>query len=199
MQVLLVRHGQSEANHRNMIVSHRGDPGLTDRGRAEVLRVADAWRNEPILAVYSSPLKRTRETAEAFLRDGMTMRIDERLHEIDFGRWDGMAIDVIQSQENERWLQWKRDPEQWAPDGGEALSHVGERMMTFLADVRAEHGTGLVVAATHSDCLKAVVLSALEAPWSASQWFHLTNTAGVYVEWRDSHWQIKGYPLMPLF
>lgn len=198
MRVLFVRHGESEANQSNVIVSRRGDPQLTARGRAEALRAAASWKGESVAAVYTSPLARTYETAVAFLRPGLVVQIDERLHEIALGRWDGMTIPDIEAADGERYQAWKADPELGAPDGGEPLSAVGARIQSFLDDVRDAHQTDdLVVAATHSDCLKALVLSVLEAPWRSAQWLHLSNTAGLVVEWRGSHWNFIAQPAFP--
>lgn len=198
MRVLFIRHGESEANYADVIVSHRGDPALTDRGRTEAQTMADLWEGHTFAAVYSSPLARTRETAAAFLRPGMTVRLDERLHEIALGRWDGWSIKDIEAVDKERYLAWKADPELGAPDGGEPLSAVGARIESFLADVRKNHGSGdLIAAATHSDCLKAVVLTVLHTPWSSAQWLHFSNTAGIMVEWRGSDWNLIAHPVFP--
>lgn len=197
MQVLFVRHGESEANRANIIVSHQGDPDLTEEGRAEAQQVAAYWANRSLSAVYASPLKRTRETAHAFLRGSLKVQVDDRLHEIALGRWDGMTIPDIEARDGERYHQWKYDPELGAPDGGEPLSAVAQRVQDFLTDVRSREPEGLVVAVTHSDCLKALVLSVLEAPWQSAQWVHLANTGSLLVEWRGHHWQMMIHPTAP--
>ncbi len=198
-EVLLVRHGESEANYGNILVSHRGDPQLTAKGREEANIIARVWRKKPIVALFSSPLQRTQQTALAFVRPGIEVQIDVRLHEIALGRWDGLSINDIQAQDGERYRQWKANPELGAPEGGEPLSCVSQRMYAFLDDVKSRYAGGFVVAVTHSDCLKAVALAALGAPWHAAQWLHIVNTAGMYLQWRDDHWQMIEYPVMPTY
>lgn len=197
-EILFVRHGESEANRENRIVSHAGDPGLTNRGREEAKIMAEAWSAHDVVAVYASPLKRTMETAAAFLRPALKVKPDDRLHEIALGRWDGQVVDDIEALDGDRYHQWKHDPEMGAPEGGEPLSAVGVRIQSFLADIRDSHPDGLVVAATHSDCLKALVLSVLEAPWQSAQWLHLANTAGFLVDWKNGHWQLMAQPIVPV-
>ena len=197
-EVLLVRHAESEANYRGILVSHRGDPPLTSHGHKEAKLAARVWREKPIAAVFASPLQRTQQTAREFLMPGMEVQIDARLHEIALGRWDGMLIRDIETNDGERYRQWKLNPELGAPDGGEPLSSVAQRMQAFLDDVRLRYVNGLVVAITHSDCLKAVVLSMLDAPWHAAQWLHMKNTAGIYLQWRDDHWQMIEHPIIPI-
>ncbi|PSR20221.1 MAG: hypothetical protein C7B45_15935 [Sulfobacillus acidophilus] len=197
VRVLIVRHGESEANRENRIVSYRGDPGLTDLGRQEAQHVAQMWSKAPIEAIYTSALRRTQQTAVAFVRPGVKIQLDERLHEIGLGRWDGQVIADIERAEADRYRRWKEDPEIGAPEGGELLSQVAGRMHEFLDDVRRWHPQGLVVAVSHSDCMKAVMLSVLAAPWQSAQWVHLSNTAGIVLEWRNTHWQLMTQPAMP--
>lgn len=198
--VLFIRHGESEANLDNILVSHQTDPDLTPAGHAQAEWAASGWRRESVIALYSSPLRRTIGTAEAFLKDHPHVKIttDSRLHEIGLGRWDGHRIPDIEREEEERYRQWKADPELGAPGGGEPLSSVAGRLSEFLGDMRERHPDGLVVAATHADCLKALILWTLNAPWASAQWLHLQNVAGVYLQWRDGHWQMLGYPIMAL-
>jgi broad specificity phosphatase PhoE len=197
-EALLIRHGESEANCRNILVSHRGDPLLTAKGHEEANIIAGVWREKQIVALFASPLQRTQQTAQAFVRPGIEVQTDARLHEIALGRWDGLTIHDIETQDGERYRQWKLNPELGAPDAGEPLSYVSQRIYAFLDDVKSRYVSGLVVAVTHSDCLKAVALAALDAPWHAAQWIHMMNTAGIYLQWRDDHWQMMEYPVMPL-
>ncbi len=199
LQVLFVRHGESEANRENRIMSWRGDPALTERGYREAKILAEAWSDYRISAVYASPLKRTMDTAAAFTCPGQQVIADGRLHEIALGRWDGKIIADIEAEDGDRYRQWKQDPELGAPDGGEALSAVARRLHEFLTDIVGAYGDDeLVVAVTHSDCLKALLLSVLGAPWQSAQWIHWANTAGYLLEWRNQHWQFLAQPIVPV-
>lgn len=197
MPVLLIRHGESEANRENIVVSYQGDPGLTEAGVRQAEAAAKAVASLEIQAVYASPLKRTQQTAKAFLRPGLSLEIDERLHEIHLGRWDGMKIEDIEAEDHDRYHQWKGDPELGAPEGGEALSAVAARVRSFLSDVHTRHGDGWVIATTHSDCMKAALLDVLGGHWGEASHMHLSNTAGLYLDWRDNTWQWMVWPLMP--
>lgn len=194
--ILLVRHAQSEANRQNVLVSSAQDPPLTPEGIQHAKKMAELWSGHAISALYTSPLRRARETATEFVANHprLTIQIDARLHEIGLGRWDGRPISEIEQNDMERFQQWKQDPEMGAPDGGEALSAVFHRMNEFLDGVRVAYSSGLVVAVTHADCLKALVLGILHAPWAGAQWLHLANLASVYVVWRENHWQVIMMP-----
>ncbi len=199
LAILLVRHGESEANTRNMLVSDRFDPQLTDRGRKDTEALAKRWEAQPIRAIYASPLARTIETARIWA-DRLhidTVHTDDRLHEIHLGAFDGRTIDDLMQNQLQDYTRWKQDPES-PPLGGEQLSTVWTRMHEFLLTLTRTHDRGLVVGITHADCLKAVSLGILRAPWNSAQYLHFANVAGLLIEHVNEHFQLHALPAIPL-
>jgi len=96
---LLVRHPETEANRDGRLVG-RGDTPYTPLGtrQRELLAVRIAsWSPELIL---TSPLRRTREVAEAALmRSGAELLVDSRLTEMDFGVAEGLTYEEIAERE----------------------------------------------------------------------------------------------------
>ena len=149
--LIVVRHGRTEANASGLLLGRRLDPGLDDLGRRQALALAGAL---PAARVISSPLRRTRETAEAL---GRPVEIDERWVELDYGDLDGTPLRDVPA---DVWSTWRADPT-WTPPGGESLTALGERVgeaCTSLAD-EAAHGDVIVV--THVSPVKAALAWAL--------------------------------------
>jgi broad specificity phosphatase PhoE len=194
LHILLVRHSESEANREDRLMSESGDPPLTERGREDAEKLAQWWAKVPVVALYSSPLRRARETAQAFQQvHACSLEIDERLHEIRLGAFDGRRIGELEQTEADRYWRWKTDPES-PPDGGERLSEVAARMSAFLEAVAARHRAGWVIALTHADCLKAVTLHTLRAPWQSAHHLHYENMAGVLLVRQENVFQLVGLP-----
>jgi ribonuclease H / adenosylcobalamin/alpha-ribazole phosphatase len=83
--VYLVRHGESVGNV-NPAARRRDDPPLTDRGRAQANQAAAALARIGIDAVFSSPLRRARETADAIgAASGVGVRVVDGFGEVDMG------------------------------------------------------------------------------------------------------------------
>lgn len=197
LTVLFVRHGESEANHEDRLVSEAFDPALTELGRQQARRLAEHWRLMPVRAVYASPLLRARQTAEPFLAASqLPLNLDARLHEIRLGAFDGRRIAELEAEDAVRYRRWKTDPES-PPPGGERLSAVARRMREFLDEVRTRHPDGIVIAVTHADCLKALTLQVLGAPWQSAPSMHFDNVAGLYVVAGPEGVQILGLPTLP--
>ncbi|HEX5513616.1 MAG TPA: histidine phosphatase family protein, partial [Gammaproteobacteria bacterium] len=62
-ELIFCRHGETESNAGGWLAGSL-DVDLTKRGRAQAAEVAQLLRNEPVVAIYSSPLRRARDTAK---------------------------------------------------------------------------------------------------------------------------------------
>jgi probable phosphoglycerate mutase len=95
-EILLVRHGESEAAVEGQsfpLWNGHGDPALSPEGEVEANQVADRLASEHIEAIYISPLRRTAQTAAPLAqRVGMTPVVDDDLREVFLGEWEGGAV-----------------------------------------------------------------------------------------------------------
>ena len=94
--LLLVRHGQ-DTDNQNGILNGRRDTDLTRLGKEQAEEVAIKLKKFSIDAIYTSPLKRTRETAEIINQEIKTgpLKIDSDLIERDFGVLTGKSLGDI--------------------------------------------------------------------------------------------------------
>lgn len=119
--VHIVQHGEKERAP--------GDPPLTERGRAQARAAADRVRGAGVDAVYSSPLLRTRQTADALAEAlSLPVTVDARLTERM--NWDG-SVPI-----GEFLREWQRatDDRDFAPSTGESSRAAGERFKGFLVE-----------------------------------------------------------------
>jgi len=158
----LLRHGEHVL--RGRVLAGR-TPGvcLSARGRAEIVAVADRLAEEPIAALYSSPLQRTRETAEILAaRPDLPIEYRQDELELDFGEWTGLTFDAVRA--DERWQLWSTCRSIATAPGGESMRQVQERAVKALFEVRQAHRDGTVVVVSHGDVIRAALLFALGMP-----------------------------------
>jgi broad specificity phosphatase PhoE len=154
--ISFVRHGETALN-RDGRLQGRVDSELSARGVEQVARLATRAAAWEISTVCTSPLTRARQTATAIAAvAGCEVEVDERLIELDYGDWDGMALADIRPKRGESWFA---DPN-FAPPGGESLAAVQARVAEFCTD-RLGSGDGRVVAVSHVSPIKAAVAWAL--------------------------------------
>ena len=159
---LLIRHGLTDAvNHRLAGIA----PGthLNEVGRAQVAGLVDQLRHIPLTAIVSSPLERTRETADPIGRDhGLAVDIVPAFLEYDVGAWTGMPFTDLDA--NEWWHRFNTARSVTRPDRGELMLEVQQRSVRALLDLHAQHRDGMVGIVTHGDVIRAILLFALGMP-----------------------------------
>jgi len=84
LKIILVRHGESTANAKGILQGQKVDESLSELGKAQAKKLAEALREEKIEAIISSDLKRAKETAEEISRiTGKKIILDKRIREKD--------------------------------------------------------------------------------------------------------------------
>ena len=158
----LLRHGEHVLRGR-VLAGRKPGVGLSALGRAEIVAVADRLAGEKIEALYSSPLQRTRETAEILsARLDLPIRYREDLLELDFGEWTGLTFDEVRA--DARWQVWSSCRSIATVPGGESMRAVQERAIKALFDLRHTHREGAVLIVSHGDVIRAALLFALGMP-----------------------------------
>ena len=94
-RLMLIRHGRSTWNAEGRIQG-QADPPLDEMGREQARRLAERLHGEPIVALYTSPLLRARETA-GIIGQALDVPVtpDERLKEYDVGDVAGLTWDQL--------------------------------------------------------------------------------------------------------
>lgn len=157
----LVRHGESDFATTEFSTSARGeqwDPPLSAKGREQAALLADRLVSMiPPVAVYSSPLRRARETANAFAgRVSMEVGIEEDLAEAHLGEWEGKPFEEILRADEQMLHRIRNQEPIWrhAP-GVEGLAPFRARVSAAVEDILARHPSGNVFIVCHGAVINA--------------------------------------------
>lgn len=170
-EIVLVRHGRTALNAAGRLQGRVDEP-LDALGLEQATRVAT--RLKGLLSdddlVVSSPLVRARATADAI---GRSVEVDERWIEMSYGVFDGVPqADVAPAV----WAAWRADPH-FAPDGGESLAAVTERVHAACDELRDRAQGRRIVVVSHVSPIKAAIAWALGTDPSTSWRMHLDTAA----------------------
>jgi broad specificity phosphatase PhoE len=155
----LLRHGEHGLLGR-VLAGRMPGVGLTECGRAEIAAVAERLAGEPIAAIYSSPLQRTRESAEIVAaRLDLPIEFRDDVIELDFGEWTGATFESIRA--DPRWEAWRTQRSLARLPGGESMRQVQRRMVDALLDINGRHPHQTVVVVSHGDVIRSALLFAL--------------------------------------
>jgi broad specificity phosphatase PhoE len=151
LRIYLARHGQTDWN-----LQGRTQGGIdielnaTGREQAQLLKMRVS--GIPLDAVYSSTLRRSRETAE-IVHGNIPLTSLPGLSERRFGKFEGGSTSDPDLQRR-RWI-----PDD-ALDGGESLNVLRERVRTTLDTIRKQHASGSILIVGH-DYMNRMLLSVL--------------------------------------
>lgn len=185
LRIFLVRHGETAENLQMRYLGVRDEP-LTSNGRRQARQAATALSKLPIRLVVSSPLRRAADTAAQIQKAcGVELRLDSRLAEGSFGRWEGLTREEVLklgSQDTEMLTLWESDPA-CAPPGGESIQTVQKRIVGLAEELRNEFSGSSVVLVSHVGPIKALLAAGLEMPLQSSRRFFLDPGTISVLEW----------------
>jgi ribonuclease H / adenosylcobalamin/alpha-ribazole phosphatase len=190
--VIMLRHGVTK-HTLNKVFSGSGgdDPGLTDLGREQAKRAAARLaKRGPIDAIVSSPLRRTRETADVLANElGLDVELEPGFAEMGFGEWDGLAFFDIMKRWPDDMRSWLDSPDV-APPGGESfdtvLKRVDEARQRLLTDYEAQ----TVVVVSHVTPIKMMLRLALETEMELIQHFELAPASITTIQYWTEGWPV---------
>ncbi|MBI9000942.1 bifunctional RNase H/acid phosphatase [Corynebacterium sp. CCM 9185] len=162
-RMILLRHGQTEMSAERRY-SGRGNPSLTAVGRRQAeLAAAMLSARGGIDAIVSSPLARTRETAEMCAAAlGLDVDVLDELTELDFGAWDGLTFGQARDADPELHEKWLSDTSV-SPPGGESLQTAYRRIKRAKKHIVDTYREANVLVVSHVTPIKGILRLALDA------------------------------------
>ncbi len=116
-------------------------------------------RSTAPVAVYASPLERTRETAAPIARAlGLRVHTERGLVECDFGEWTGAELKALMRLPE--WATVQRAPSLFRFPGGESFADMQRRVTDALGRLVDRHPGETIVAVSHADPIKAALAMA---------------------------------------
>ncbi len=185
--LVLVRHGATDHTTEKRFSGRGGhDPSLNADGRAQVRAVAD-WLSplaDEIDVLLSSPLRRTRETAEIISeRLAHEVEVEEGLAEAAFGTWEGLTFHEVQQAYPDDLDAWLGSLDV-APGGdGDSFQEMDQRVRRTRDRLLSGYRGKAVLAVTHVTPIKLLVSMALGAPLEAVYRMELAPASVTVISW----------------
>ncbi len=158
--LVLIRHGETPWTVERRYQGHT-DIGLSAKGRASMKRAAGRLKRLKIDAVYTSALKRAKESGK-FVAGvaGKKPRVDARVNELCFGEWEGQTAAHLFKIKNKAFMSWMKG--KWkTPEGGESLISLRKRIRSFLKDCVRRHKDQTAAVVSHGGAIRMMITEAL--------------------------------------
>lgn len=170
--IYMVRHGETILTpDRKFSGVGKLNPPLTEEGRQQARKVAAEIAKIKPDVLISSPLQRTRDTAEEIAKaTGLKPIYDEAWYECSFGQWDGLSVDEVK-------LKWPSEYTSWisssafTPPGGESYDDLAARIEPAFDALAEKYPAQKVVVVTHNGVIKQLASLVLEG--NPNSLFHI--------------------------
>ncbi|HSP38253.1 MAG TPA: histidine phosphatase family protein [Frankiaceae bacterium] len=195
-RLVLLRHGRTEYNATGRFQG-KLDPPLDDVGRVQAAAAAEALAASKPASLLTSSAQRAYGTAEAVaFRCGLELVADDRLTEVDNGRWAGLTLTEVRERYSDEHDAWRRGDD-IRIGGGESYREVAERACVAISQpLEALADAELLAVVTHGGVARAVTAAMLGLPHD--HWRILSGLANctwsVLTE-RPDRWVLEGHGL----
>ncbi len=186
-RIILVRHGETEANVRGHFADSDEIP-LTEKGRLQAHALAARLaRDFKPTALISSTFLRARQTSDILAAMlGLKVETVEGIHERDFGSLRGHPYSRVAEIMPASHMN---DPEKvrtWKPEGGESLDDVRLRAIAALEALRVRYAGRQIVVVCHGAVIRSICLH-VTGDWRDD--YIVPNCAALVMEHTEQGWQ----------
>ena len=139
--VVFMRHGQAANNVERVLAGRSPGVPLTEEGRRQAAAAAELLSDMGISRVLTSPIERAEQTAGIVSdRIGVRAEADERLVELDMGKFTGMRYDEILSRHGNVFRKFYSGDLELAHNGVETFDMVKKRVMGLVDEIGGASG-----------------------------------------------------------
>jgi broad specificity phosphatase PhoE len=157
--ILLARHGESDWNRARRWQGYSDRP-LTDRGRSQAAELAERLADIRLDAVYSSDLRRARDTAAAVARaQGLEVTQTRELREVNVGSWAGLTREEAEARFPDGFRRWQNGGTGW--EDGETYGEMSARVLEAVEKIAHRHEGGRTLIVAHGGPIRAIHAEAL--------------------------------------
>ncbi len=190
MELILLRHGETEFNRAD-VFRGRVDLPLNRKGRKQAEAAAAYLSGLSFQAFYSSPLRRSVETASAVAapHKGRVVTLDEFI-DVDYGDWSGKSVEEVREGWPEVFRLWVEEPGKVTFPGGESLRAVRMRLKRGLERLSERHG-GRVLLVGHKLINRLIICIVLGLPTSGIWRVDQSNGAINVISHDERGWMLR--------
>ena len=196
-QIIFLRHGQAKNNTDRILAGRTEGVPLTETGIKQAQETAELLEHMNISAIYSSPIQRAKHTAEIVGKhNSVDVTIDDRLIELDMGKFTGMPYDEIFNSHGNVFMKFYNGELEIAHNGVETFADVKKRVLGIVDDIIEKHPDENVVLVTHMDPIKAMLSTIVDlSPTNLFELIIANASLNIFRE-KDRKFSLSGINVM---
>lgn len=187
-RLIIVRHGQTDLNVRDIFIGSRTEVPLSETGRAQAAAAGKEIKEllgKERVHICCSPQSRCQETARLVKAALGKKRADisemPDLRERDFGSWEGMERTAIEAQDNTLYDAYVSGALDCTPEGAEPLQKVIARVEKARDEILSKDAENIIVV-THNTTGRLLICALTDTPYEKYRTVTLDNAAPYILE-----------------
>jgi probable phosphoglycerate mutase len=175
-KIYLIRHGQTDFNLKGIVQGSGIDSSLNERGAAQARAFYNNYKDVSFDKVYTSSLKRTRETVQMFIDSGVPHESLSGLNEINWGTKEGQRI-TPEEDAYYHWLlnEWREGRTDLKITGGESPEDVASRQSPAIDLIMSRNNESTILICMHGRAMRILLCRLLNYPLRAMDAFEHEN------------------------
>ncbi len=156
-EVYLIRHAENDWVESGKLAGRLPGVHLNVYGQAQAQALGERLASAPLKAVYSSPLERALETAQAVVahHPGLAVQTLEGVNELQYGVWEGATLKSLAGRK--LWWVVQAFPSRAEFPGGETLRAAQMRAVDAIETVMQRHPRETIAVISHSDIIRLIM------------------------------------------
>ena len=186
-----MRHGQTDYNLKGIVQGRGIDSELNQTGKNQAKKFFQFYKNLPLDAIYTSTLKRTKQTVAPFLDLDLSHKELIGLDELDWGVFEGMETTPEIHEQYKFFLKsWREGKYHVGPLKGESPEVVSKRQELAIKQILEQTHEKLVLLCMHGRAMRILLCQLLQNPLSMMDQYEHTNTCLYLLKQVDSNFEI---------
>jgi broad specificity phosphatase PhoE len=193
-KIYLIRHGQTDFNLKGIVQGSGVDSSLNAKGIAQAQAFFDAYKHIDFDKVYTSTLKRTKESVAGFVASGIPYESLSGLNEISWGSKEGQSI-TPEEDAYYHWMlnQWRLGNTHERIENGESPEDVMNRQGPALTHILSQKSEGQVLICMHGRAIRILLCRLLNYPLKSMDMFEHENLCLYLLEQTGAHFTVRKY------
>lgn len=189
-----MRHGQTDYNLRGIVQGSGVDSSLNNNGQRQAAAFYKHYHHVPFDAVYTSVLKRTKESVKQFIADGIPHESFSGLNEISWGNKEGQRI-TPEEDEYYHWMltQWQLGNTTERIEGGENPEEVAQRQLSVIDHIMSKENEETILICMHGRAIRILLCQLLHYPLKSMDMFEHENLCLYLLNYTGSMFTVEKY------
>lgn len=183
-ELFIVRHGQTAFNKLRIVQGRGVDSDLNETGRAQANLFYEAYKEETFDKIYASSLKRSQQSIEGFVQNGLPLNLRTDLDEISWGKYEGNKLSQADALEFESYRhQWYEGNTSIKMPNGESADDLHNRVLKFLEEIKNSEENKILVC-SHGRTIRVMMCVLTGVPIAQMRTYDPENLGLYHVKWQ---------------